>query len=272
MVNKFPFSTASKPRIIGHRGAAGEAPENTLSSFQKAFGDGAAIVEMDVRGTKDGEVVIIHDATLNRTTNGRGRVSQRTLREIKALDAGYRFTPDGGISYPFRERNIEIPTLEEFLSSLPEARAIVEIKPGLPPITKKVLELIHRLGKENQVLLATEDDRIMSDIRKEIEAARLTVATGFSYGEVAAFIRWVGGGRATDFTPRGQAMQIPCEYRGTTLVSEATVRAAHGLEIGMFVWTINDPDEMGRLLRLGVDGIITDYPARLRGLIRSDRP
>lgn len=249
----------------------GVAPENTLPSFRKAFDDGAGFVELDVRGTKDGEVVVIHDATLNRTTNGRGPVNQRTLQELKALDAGYWFTPDGGISYPFRAKKIEIPTLEEFLSSFPQARAVVEIKPGLPPITKKVVELIRRLGKENQVLLATEDDQIMKDMRAEIEGARLTVATGFSYGEVAAFIQWVTGARKTAFRPPGQALQIPCEYRGITLVSDLSVEAAHEVGLEMFVWTVNDVGEMERLLALGVDGIITDYPARLRDLLKPKR-
>lgn len=271
-IHQLAFFIGPKPRIIGHRGAMGIAPENTLPSFQRAFDDGAALIEIDVRGTKDGHVVIVHDETLNRTTNGRGPVNHRTLNELKALDAGHWFTPDGGISYPFRAKKIEIPTLEEFFLASPQARAIVEIKPGLPPITKKVVEILGRLGQENQVLLATEDDQIMRDIRAEIGAAHLSVATGFSYGEVAAFIQWAAGGKRTDFTPQGQAMQIPCEYRGTTLVSEATVSGAHQLEVEMFVWTVNDTDEMARLLTLGVDGIITDYPARLRGLIRSDRP
>jgi glycerophosphoryl diester phosphodiesterase len=116
--------------------------------------------------------------------------------------------------------------------------------------------------------LATEDDRIMKAIRAELRERGLKIATGFSYAEVAAFIKWTrrqGGA----FVPPGQALQIPPTYRGMTLVSQRTVRAAHEVGVELFVWTVNEADEMERLLGLGVDGIITDYPARLRRLLAS---
>jgi glycerophosphoryl diester phosphodiesterase len=267
LLSVYPFLDGPKPRILGHRGAAGVAPENTLISFQRAFEDGALFVEFDVRGSKDGEVVIIHDATLQRTTNGRGRVSQLTVKELKAFDAGYWFTPDEGISYPYRGQKIQIPTLEELFSAFPAVKAIVEIKQARPPIVKNVIETVLRCGREDRILLATEKDEIMREVRKALQENGLTIATGFSYGEVAAFVRWVAGGKQGNYAPPGQALQIPCEYRGVTLVSGETVRAAQGLGVEMFVWTVNDVEEMDRLLGLGVDGIITDYPARLRRLV-----
>lgn len=270
-MNQLPFFAGPKPRIIGHRGAAGVAPENTLPSFQRAFDDGAGFVELDVRGSKDGGVVIIHDATLDRTTNGRGRVSDHTLKELKALDAGYRFTPDGGVSFPFRRQKIEIPRLEELFSSLPQARAIIEIKQTHPPIVKNVVDTVRRYHKGAQVLLATEEDAIMKEIRTVVRESYPSVATGFSYGEVAAFIQWVTSARKTAFRPPGQALQIPCEYRGIPLVTDLSVQAAHDLGLEMFVWTVNDMGEMERLFSLGVDGIITDYPARLRDLLEPKR-
>lgn len=263
----YPFFNTPRPRIIGHRGAAGEAPENTLVSFQRAVQDGARFLELDVRSTEDGEVVIIHDATLRRTTNGRGRVSRLTVKEIKAFDAGYRFTPNGGISYPYRGQKIQIPTLEELFSACPTVKAIVEIKQARPPIVKNVIETVKRLGREGQILLATEKDEIMREVRSELQENGLTIATGFSYGEVVAFVRWVAAGRKGNYAPPGQALQIPCEYAGVTLVSEETVKAAHDMGVELFVWTVNDVEEMDRLLSLGVDGIITDYPARLRRLV-----
>jgi len=261
------FFNGDKPRIIGHRGAAGEAPENTLCSFQRAIQDGAQFIELDVHGTKEGEVVIIHDATLNRTTSGRGRVQQHTFKQLKALDAGYWFTADGGKSYPYRKRGVEIPTLREVFDALPQTRFIVEIKQLRPAIVKKVIETVRQAHKEDQVLLATEDDQIMTEIRRELQASGLPVATGFSYGEVAAFMSWLAGGRREAYTPMAQAFQIPCEYSGMTLVNEQTLGAAHELRLEMFVWTVNDREEMARLLALGVDGIITDFPGRLRDLV-----
>jgi len=267
----YPFFSGKKPRIIGHRGAMGEAPENTLASFQKALDDGAAFVELDVRGTKDGEVVIIHDATLGRTTNGRGRVRKRALKDIKKLDAGYWFSAERGKSFPYRGRKIDIPTLEEFLTTFPKARAIVEIKQARPSITRAVIGTVRRLKREEQVLLASESDRILKEARRELKEKGLTIATGFSYGEVADLMSWLAGGRRGRYVPPGQALQIPCAYAGMTLVSQETVRAAHDVGAEMFVWTINETDEMERLLQLGVDGIITDYPARLRELLSAER-
>ncbi len=216
-----------------------------------------------MRGTEDGEIIIIHDATVGRTTNGHGWVSRYSLKEIKKLDAGYWFTPDGGKSYPYRGQKIEIPTLQELFSAIPQARVIIEIKQAHPPIIKKVLEIVRQEGKEEQVLLATEKDQIM----KEIRAGEMPIATGFSYGEVAAFMAWLAGGKREDYAPPGQAFQLPCEYHGMTLVSERTLMAAHELAVEVFVWTVNDTAEMARLVALGVDGIITDFPARLRDLV-----
>ena len=263
----YPFFSGAKPRIFGHRGAAGEAPENTLVSIQRALADGAGFVELDVRGSADGEVVIIHDATVERTTDGRGRVTRLNLRKLKGLDAGYRFTKDGGATYPYRDKKVEIPTLNELFSTFPQIRAIIEIKQAGPRIVKKVIEAVCRAGREGDVLLATEEDRIMEEIRAEIRERGLPLATGFSYGEVATFMGWLAGGMREAYRAAGQAMQLPCEFAGMTLVSEQTLKAAHELGVEMFVWTINDAAEMERLLRLGVDGIITDHPARLRALV-----
>jgi glycerophosphoryl diester phosphodiesterase len=267
VTQQFNFFSGPKPRIIGHRGAAGEAPENTLPSFQRALADGAGFVELDVHASADGEVIIIHDETVDRTTDGRGPVNGLSLRELKRLNAGYRFTQDGGATYPYRGQRIEIPTLGQLFSFIPEVKAIVEIKQSDPPMVKKVIEAVRRAGKERDVLLATEKDPIMREIRAEIDGTDPAVATGFCYGEVAGFMAWLLGGAAAAFHPLGQAMQLPCEFEGRVLVSEQTINAAHALGIEMFIWTVNDPAEMARLLALGVDGIITDYPARLRSLL-----
>jgi glycerophosphoryl diester phosphodiesterase len=266
-VAEFPFFSGPKPRIIGHRGAAGEAPENTLPSFLRALADGAGFVELDVRGTADGEAVIMHDETVDRTTDGCGAVDQVSLADLKQLDAGYRFTKDAGATYPYRGQRIEIPTLAEFFSFLPEARAIVEIKQSTPSIVERVIEAVRQAGKERDVLLATEEDRIMTEIRAELGKNDVPMATGFCYGEVAGFVTWLERGSAETYRPPGQAMQLPREFQGRTLVSAETVHAAHTIGVEMFVWTINGLDEMACLLSLGVDGIITDYPGRLRALV-----
>lgn len=263
-----PLFSTPKPRIFGHRGASGEAPENTLISFEKAFADGADAVEFDVRLSKDGEVVILHDPTVRRTTDGHGRVAERALKEIKRLDAGYRFTANLGSTYPFRGRKIEVPTLAEFFLTFPQARAIIEIKPREDGVASKVIETVRRHGKEGQVILATEHDRVMSEVRATLREQRLAIATGFSYGEVAEFMRWIVE-KSGELSCAGQALTLPCQHRGTVLVTPQTVEAARELGVEMWVWTINETGEMIRLLQLGVDGLITDYPGRLRNLART---
>ena len=263
----FNFFSGPKPRVIGHRGAKGEAPENTLPSFERALADGAGLVELDVRGSADGEVAIIHDATVGRTANGHGRVSRLSLRELKRLDAGYWFTKDGGATYPYRGHGVEIPTLAELFSILPQIRAIIEIKQTRPPIVKQVIEAVCRAGKEHDVLLATEENQIMGEIRTELRESGLSIPTGFCYGEVEGFMAWLAGNRRETYYPPGQAMQLPCEFASMTLVSEQTINGAHDLGVEMYAWTINELAEMERLVRLGVDGIITDYPGRLGVLV-----
>jgi glycerophosphoryl diester phosphodiesterase len=224
-------------------------------------------VELDVRQTLDGEIVIMHDPTLERTTDGSGQVSARSLQYLKTLDAGYRFTLDGGLSFPYRGKNVEIPTLADFFRGFPAAKAIVEIKHLSPTIVASTVEIIRKSRADDRVLLATEEDAVMAAVRSELERRGCAMASGLSYGEVAAFIDWVRGGMTTPYRSPGQALQIPPFYNDVILVTPQTVDAVHQLHVEMFVWTVNHPEEMQRLLALGVDGIITDYPARLREIV-----
>ncbi len=263
---KTSFFDAKRLRIIGHRGAAGMAPENTLVSFDKALADGADFIEIDLRESKDGEILIFHDATLERTTNGEGEVQQWSLKELKNFDAGYRFTPDGGKTYPFRGRKVTIPTLEEFFTTFPKVKATIEIKEARPVFIERLVAGIKRFRKEEVILLATAKDEVMTEIRRQIREQDLTIATGFSYGEAAAFLTWVWEKKSGSFAPAGEALQVPCEYEGLRLITELTLKAAHELGIEVHAWTINKAEEMVQLIQLGVDGVVTDYPARLRDL------
>ena len=268
----YAFFSDPPPRITGHRGAAGTMPENTLVSFGRALEEGATYLELDVHETRDGEIVVIHDDTVERTTGGAGAVREMTLAELKRLDAGFRFTADGGATWPFRGRGIGVPTLREFFSEFPGARLTVEIKELTPPAIETLFDLVEELGKVEQVLVAAEVDSMMEAARAAIRDRGLTVATGFSLGEISAFMAALWTGQALPEEAPGQALQIPPTYQGTPLVTQASVAAAHGLGVEVHVWTINEVDEMKELLALGVDGIITDYPARLRDVVRRSAP
>ncbi len=261
------FFSGPVPRIAGHRGAAGTLPENTLPSFRRGLEEGATFLEMDVHGTADGEIVIIHDGTLERTTDGAGRVRETSLEALMRLDAGYRFTADGGATHPFRGQGIRIPTLREFFLEFPGARATVEIKELPAPAMETLFDVIEEFGKAGQVLVAAEGDATMRSARAVIRGRGLPVATGFSTGEIRSLMTALWSGQGGPPEVPGRALQIPRRHEGIDLVTPASVAAAHALGVEVHVWTVNDPDEMRELLVLGVDGIITDYPSRLRDVI-----
>ncbi len=263
----YPFFSDPPPRIAGHRGAAGTTPENTLVSFLRGLEDGATFIELDVHASRDGEIVIIHDETVQRTTDGAGAVREMDLAELGRLDAGFRFTPDGGASHPFRGRGIGVPTLREFFSGFPGTRATLEIKELRAPAIETLFDLVEEFGKAEEVLVAAEDDAMMDAARAVIRRRGLPVATGFSTGEIRAFLTplWTGQEPPPDIA--GQALQIPRRYQGMDLITPASVDVAHRRGVEVHVWTVNEVDEMRELLALGVDGIITDYPARLRDLL-----
>jgi len=253
------FFSRPKPRLFAHRGASGEAPENTLAAFRRAVEIGVAYAELDVHVTRDGQVVVIHDEMLERTTNGQGKVQEHTLAQLQQLDAGYWFSADGGRQFPFRAAGVRIPTLAEVLRGSPELRFTVEIKQVEPPIEELVIAVVRDCSRAQDVILASEHDRVIARVRDLAPG----LATSFSAGEVVDFIQRVSIGQLAAYQPAGLALQIPPEFHTIPLVTAATVGAAHALGLEVHVWTINEPQEMERLLDLRVDGIMSDFPGRL---------
>ena len=251
------YFSGPKPRLYGHRGAAARAPENTLESFRRAIEDGAKYLELDVHATSDGVVVVIHDSTLERTTDGSGEIRKAVFRDLRGIDAGYRFEIDG--TYPFRGRGVRVPSLQELLAELPGVPLNVEIKQAEPPIEAEVKRLLDVHGAGGHVVLAAELDVVMARIR----TAAPEVATSASAGEAREFFERFFGERLGGYRPEFHALQIPTFFGDIELVTPATIAAAHELGLEMHVWTINDPREMERLLRLGVDGLMSDDPALL---------
>jgi glycerophosphoryl diester phosphodiesterase len=250
------FFDGSPPRVFGHRGAAGLAPENTMPSFALAVALGAPYLELDVHGSRDGKVMVIHDSTLERTTNGTGAIAAHTCEELTALDAGYCFSTDGK-SFPYRGQRIGVPTLDAVLTGYSTQCFNIEIKQEQPPIVEAVVEIIERTGTLDRVLLAAEHAPIMAMVRGVVGDR---VATGMSALEVVEFMDrfqrtdWAG------YQPRGRALQIPSRFGDTELVTADTITAAHRCGLEVHVWTVNDAAEISRLLDLGVDGIMSDLP------------
>ncbi len=262
-----PFFDVPVPTAIGHRGAAGEAPENTLTSFARALETGAAILESDVHLTRDGVPVLIHDDSVDRISDGSGRVADQSLEELRRLDAGYRFSPDGGRSHPFRSRGLRIPTLEEAFDAFPGARFNLELKEATPGLVQGAAECVIAAGREALTLLTAAEPETMAALRRHLAERRAEVAVGASEADVVDFVRSALAGEAPP--PGPMALQVPAEFAGRPLVTPAFVAHAHGHGLVVHVWTVNEPAEMTRLLDLGVDGIVTDHPGRLASLIRA---
>lgn len=250
---------ATQPLVFGHRGAAGLAPENTLPSFALALSLGIDVLELDVHGTSDGVIVVHHDDTLDRTTNGSGLIREHTYEELQALDAGYRYTRDGK-DFPFRGQGLWIPTLEEVLDAFPDVPVNMEVKQGDPAIASAVVAVIAEMAAEDRVLLAAEKDPIMAEVRRVCR----DMPTSFATEEAIDFFNRLANDDFAGYAPAGTALQIPPSFGDLQLVTAESVAKAHELGLEVHVWTINQRDEMDALLALGIDGIMSDLPGLAR--------
>ena len=251
--------------MIAHRGASGAHPENTLVAFRAAAEGGAPYFELDVHMTRDGQIVVSHDADLKRTCGLDAAIRDLDVAELKRADAGYAFrSPGAGDSprFSFRGCGIEIPTLAEIFTAFQDRRYVIEIKQSDPSLVAALLDIIDRFGIRRKVLIAGEHQAPIDEIR----ALAPSIPTGLPYREIADFMISLAPD-AKPYSPRGDALQIPPEFESWRLVTPESVAAAHRLGLEVHVWTVNDPAEMRAMIDLGVDGIITDYPARLIALL-----
>jgi glycerophosphoryl diester phosphodiesterase len=261
------FFSGPLPRQFAHRGASGTHPENTLASFRSARDEGAEAFELDVHRTADGQIVVFHDPTLERTTDGRGTVAGLTLDELRGLDAGSRFSPDGGRTHPFRGQDVRVPTLREVLEEFPGLPLIIEVKQVEPPLEGDLRDVIAGSRAEDRTLVFSLAQEPLDRYR----ALDPEQPTGFGPEDVAEFLGRVRDHRWDGYRPPGAAFAVPVAWHGITIVSGPFVEAAHRFGREVYVWTVNEEAEMERLLDLGVDGLITDFPARLAAVVRRRR-
>ena len=255
---------AGRPLAIAHRGGAGLWPENTLYAFERAAALGVDVIETDVHATADGELVVFHDDTIERTTDGKGRVGSLTLAQVKGLDAAYNFSTDGGRSFPLRGTGIKVPTLREVFEALPRMRFNIEPKHAAQSLSKPLCRLIREHGMKDKVLVASFSGSVLTEFRRECPE----VATSAATGEVAHFLALEEAGLAASYSPSMQALQVPERAGALRVLTRDFVAAAHGRNLRVHVWTVDEEADMRRLLDMGVDGIMTDYPDRLLKLLR----
>jgi len=258
------FLRAHTAIAFAHRGGSSLFPENTLVSFQGALDLGIEYLETDLHLTRDGHIVVFHDHEVDRTTDGSGPIGDLTLAEAKRLDAGYRFTPDGGRSYPHRDRGVRIPTLDELLALGDGFRLNVEIKQRGHALVEALWHVIDSRGLWDRFLVAAAHDPLVVAFR-EVSAGRVATAAGMR--ECLKFWGAVRSGTWRWVAAPYDALQVPPSFplggeRGPhlTVIEPAFMRAAHARGVEVHVWTIDRPHEMRRLLSLGVDGLMSDRP------------
>ncbi len=258
-----PFAADNGVIALAHRGFRGQYPENTMLAFQKAAELGVDGLEMDIHSTRDGVLVISHDATVERMTNGSGLIKEMTLAELQQLDAGHRWTADGGQTYPFRGQGLAIPTLEEVFAAFPRLWINVDIKQSSPPIVTPFAAMIRQFGMAEKMMVGSFDAATVNWFRRECPE----VDTAASEPEARRLFILSKLGLARFYRSEAKAMQLP-EWNGRfRVITPRFVKDAHGVETAVHIWTVNETADMQRFIHMGADGLITDYPDRLLRLL-----
>lgn len=233
--------------VVAHRGNSAGAPENTLEAFSQAVEMGADALEFDVRLTRDGIPVILHDPDLDRTTNGHGRLGAYSFDEVRTLDAGARSPSSGG-------RRHVIPSLEEVLDRFRETPCVIEVKEiGAADATE---QLVHRFGAHERVLIGSAEN----DVAERFYRSGLRACASM---RDASFLIPMALAGMTPPTPRYDVLSITPNYHGVPIPVLRMTAAARKAGVATQVWTVNDPAKGATFWAAGVAGIVTDDPAAL---------
>lgn len=253
-----PLVDLSARLVIGHRGAPAEAPENTLPSFLRAAELGAHAMELDVHITADGVPVVLHDPTLDRTTDRDGLVSSLTFAEVREADAGARFTPDGGRTFPWKGRDVRVPALAELLEALPVIPLLIEIKD--PAASQAVRRVLLDHGGAARCVVASSAHRAL-DVFREAPFLR-----GASRRDILRL--WLGSTLGAAWAARDCLLySVPEHHYHLHVTSDRFLAAARRLGRPVHVWTVDAPAAARHLWGRGVSGIITNDPGALLPLV-----
>ena len=251
-----PALTNNQWQVIAHQGGNQLRPGDTMAAFSHAVELGVDALELDVHSTRDGALVVIHDDSVDRTTNGTGKVLELTLEEIKALDAGFNwpFTQDD--NRPYRGTGVQIPTLEEVLIAFPDVPMVIEIKQKEPSIVRPFGDLLRAYDRSRNTTVASFHPSVLTEFRREFPE----FATSGTEPEILRFFILNKLFLGRTFRPTMDAFQVPERARNLRVVRRRFVRVAQSRGIAVHVWTVNEVQDMERMLAAGVDGIISDRP------------
>lgn len=256
----------NKPLIIAHRGASAYLPENTMKAFRLAIEHhGVQMTEFDLHLSKDNIPVIIHDETLERTTNGTGLVSDKTLNELQKLDAGYYFKIEGSAGFPCRSKGIKIPTFEELLKSFPKHPLAVEIKQKSRLLVHRAIELIKQYHHLDLCIVGSKHHLVSKIMREKYPHIRRFCSERDVISLIAASKTSVLKNDSYEMT----TASIPPYCNGINLDSKDWMDFLHRKKMTVFYWTINDADSAKRLAGNGADGIITNDAPLIQKALRS---
>ena len=245
------------PRVIAHRGDSKNYPENTIPAFRSAVEMDIDVIETDIHITKDGRLVIWHDPTLERNTDGKGRIEDHTLSVLRQFDAGYTFSADGGKTFPFRGKGVRICTLDEALEECPDERFNIDLKTKCPEIVDEFIKVIRGHNAVHRVVGASFHLSNLRRLRKNAPDFLTSVTTA----EVVPLLFR----QKTHTLPRSFSrkiiFQIPRRASFIEVVTPDFVKQMHERGAVIMVWTINEEAEMRELFAMGVDSVMTDDPA-----------
>jgi glycerophosphoryl diester phosphodiesterase len=252
------FLEGLRPTLhIAHRGGATLAPENTVAAFDAAVGRWRTdLLEIDVRPTADGEIVVFHDDVLDRCTDGTGPVEALTWSALQTLDAGNAH-PD------FRGRGVRVPRLADVLDRFPTLRFNIELKAGDARTVAAFIDLLRSRDALHRVCIGSESDTIAA----AVYAACPEACHFFPAEALTAWVMAVKTGAPLPVDPRWSVIDMPFEWQGMRLVDADLLQAARSAGLWVNVWTVDEPEEMRYLVGLGVGGIMTDRPDLLREVL-----
>jgi glycerophosphoryl diester phosphodiesterase len=249
---------------ISHRGGAALAPENTRAAFDRALKHWHTdMLELDVHLTRDGELIVSHDPTVQRCTEGDGRIADLTLAELQRLDAGYRFTKDEGRSFPFRGQGVRLPSLREVLLAYPSVPLNIELKQDSPGAAEALAEEVRAAGATARVCLGSELDAL----GETLAALLPEVAHFYPRQALTEAVLAVKEGAALPLDTPYTVLDMPYRFGEVTLVDAAFLAAPARARAWVNVWTVDDEADMRALLALGVGGVMTDRPDLLRNVL-----
>ena len=258
------FLRNKRPLVMAHRGRSAFVPESSFQSFKEAYELKVDVLETDIRLTKDRIPVIFHDATLDRTTNGKGSIIDHTYEELQEFDLGYWYKDPSTNEYPFRNRGFRIISLLEMFEKFPSIRINMDIKDRISSAPEILFNTIREADAENRSLVGSFHHKQLRRFRSLNSKSQ--IPTSASPIEVLSFVLHL-----LVFTRRKfVALQVPPNLGFLKIITHENIKRAHKKNLAVHVWTINERGKMKQLLAWGIDGIFTDNPNMLLDVLESN--